>query len=461
MLYHSLDTSPEGVFVSSIERTDIMRNEAFNLSKPLLTLLEQHGITTPTQVQQEIIPAIEEGRDVLAQSETGSGKTLSFALPMIERTNRRDGLTTLVLVPTRELCLQVAGEFVKFSAGKHLGIVEVYGGVSIQNQINKLRTANIIVATPGRLIDLLDRRAVRLETVKHLVLDEADRMLDMGFIRDIERILEHMKQKRQTMLFSATVTKEIQQLSQRFLTNPKHVQLASSVKPEYLQQTYYQTTSEQKLPLLIALLKRERDLALIFCNRKHIASRLARRLTTQGVQARSLHGDMSQAQRERTTSEFRNKRFKILVATDVAARGLHIEGITHVYNYEIPKDVESYTHRVGRTARAGKEGEAISLVAGPEEQKFFKQILFTFSGRISLRTMMDVPPLSVPEVKKERPRESSRPKHRPSSGNQRSRKQGNFKGRKSNNPPPKDESAPNSSKKSGKWKSAWQTLLRK
>lgn len=384
-----------------------MRSEHLKISKPMIALLEKHGITTATPVQNEIIPAIIAGRDVLAQSETGSGKTLSFAIPIIEQLKRSDGLRALVLVPTRELCIQITGEFTKFSHGRSLGITAVYGGVSIGNQVKRLKTTNIIIATPGRLIDLLERGAVRLDMITHLVFDEADRMLDMGFIPDIERILRWMPQKRQTMLFSATVSKEIAQLSQKYLHNPKHVQLASAVKPEFLHQTYYQTTTEQRLPLLIHLLKHERDLALVFCNRKHITAKLARKLTGQGVHAKCLHGNMSQSQRERVTAEFREKRFNVLVATDVAARGLHIEDVSHVYNYEIPKDVDSYTHRVGRTARAGKKGEAISLVVG-EEKKFFQQILFSYRGDISLKTIGDVKLPSLVQESHDRPKEQKR-----------------------------------------------------
>jgi ATP-dependent RNA helicase DeaD len=361
-----------------------MQSVSPKLGKRLISLLEHHGITIPTPIQTEIIPAIFDGRDVLAQSETGSGKTLSFAIPLIEQLTRSQGLTVLVLVPTRELCAQVAGEFVKFSEGRHLGITAVYGGVSINGQIKKLRTTNIIIATPGRLIDLLNRGALKLDTIRSLVLDEADRMLDMGFIRDIEKILSRIPPQHQSLLFSATVSKEIEHLSKKYLKNPLLVKLASEVKPEFLQQTYYQTTADEKLPLLIELLKSERDLTLVFCNRKHYASKLARRLAQNGIHARSLHGDLSQSQRERVTNEFRKRKINVLVATDVAARGLDIEGISHVYNYEIPRDSDSYTHRVGRTARAGKTGRAISFVATDEERKFFKNILFNYQGRITL-----------------------------------------------------------------------------
>ena len=364
-----------------------MKSESFNLSKPMLSLLEKHGITIATPVQQEIIPGILAGRDILAQSETGSGKTISFAVPILEHINQQDGLCALVLVPTRELCMQVAGEFSKFSQGKRLGVTAVYGGASINDQIRKIRKTNVVVATPGRLIDLLNRKEMRLDKIRFLVFDEADRMLDMGFIPDVERILKHIPQNRQTMLFSATVSKEIAKLSQKYLKNPLSVSFASEVTPEFLRQTYYQISQDQKLPLLVHLLKHERDLALVFCNRKHITSKLANKLIEQGVNAKCLHGDMSQSQRERVTADFRKKRFSVLIATDVASRGLHIEDISHVYNYEIPKDVESYTHRIGRTARAGKKGEAISFVSGGEDQKFFKQILFEHRGSISLKSV--------------------------------------------------------------------------
>lgn len=367
-----------------------MKSESLKLSKEMIALLDQRGITEPTPIQKEIIPAIFEGRDVIAQSETGSGKTLSFAIPIIERMNRRDGMKALVICPTRELAVQIAQEFVKFSHGKHLGVTPIYGGVSIGQQAKKLGRTNIVVGTPGRLIDLLDRGLLKLESIDTLVLDEADRMLDMGFIKDIETIIHKVSKERQTLLFSATLAKEVVTLSRKFLKDPKHVQMASSVKPELLHQTYYHTTSDQKLHLLVHLLKSERDLSLVFCNRKHITAKIAKQLTRSGVHARCLNGDMSQGQRERTTAEFKQKKFNVLVATDVAARGLHIDDITHVYNYEIPRDVETYTHRVGRTARAGAKGEAISLVATGEERGFFQRVLFTYKGSIALKGANDV-----------------------------------------------------------------------
>lgn len=438
-----------------------MRSDALRLSKSMLSLLDKHGIITATPIQREIIPAIFDGRDVLAQSETGSGKTLSFAIPLIEQLKQRDGLRALVLLPTRELCTQVADEFVKFSQGKHLGITAVYGGVSISNQLRKIPSTNIIVATPGRLMDLMERGAVKLETISYVVLDEADRMLDMGFIRDIERIMKKIPAARQTMMFSATVSKEIEQLSHKFLRTPKHVKLESKVKAEFLRQTYYETSQEGKLPVLIELLKHDRTLALVFCNRKHFASKLAKRLSVHGVNARSLHGDLSQSQRERVTSEFKKKKFSVLVATDVAARGLHIDDITHVYNYEIPRDVESYTHRIGRTARAGQKGEAISLVSTSEERKFFKGILFSYKGSITLKHV-DVAPL--PEIKgmpsEHRPASSGARRHssgsssRHSSGSS-SRHSSDNSSRHSPGGPNRNASGGAKKKKPGSWRKPW------
>lgn len=389
--------------------------DSYQFSKVIFSNLAKHGITIPTQIQHEILPTIIEGRDVIAQSETGSGKTLSFALPLIEKINRNDGISGLILAPTRELAVQIAQEFIKFSHGKHLGITPIYGGVSINEQIRKIKKTNIIVATPGRLLDLIKRGELTLNTIRYLVLDEADRMLDMGFLPDIERIIKQVPKERQTLLFSATISKEIVQISQRYMRHPKEVRLASEVKPEFLRQTYYQTVPDLKMQVLMHLLKHERDLALVFCNRKHIAKKLAKKLSQQGVHAKSLHGDLSQNQRERVSQDFRSKKYNVLVATDVAARGLHIEDITHVYNYEIPRDVDSYTHRVGRTARAGKRGEAISIVATEEEKKFFKQILFTYSGNITLKKIdnKDLPRLiEEPKQEKHNQKHETKPRRR-------------------------------------------------
>jgi ATP-dependent RNA helicase DeaD len=364
--------------------------ESLGVGKNTLQILGKHGIVTPTPIQELCLPHLFSGKDVVAQAETGSGKTLGFALPLIERIEPSDPISALILAPTRELAVQIAREFEKFSHGKKLTVTAVYGGVASAPQVKKLQKTQIIVATPGRLLDLLQQGVMRLSTVRYLVLDEADRMLDMGFLPDIEKVVRQVPKERQTMLFSATISKEIEQIGRRYLRHPVDIRLASELKPEFLRQTYYQTTPDAKLPL-----------AIVFCNRKHITRKIASKLSQQGVHARPLQGDMSQNQRERATEDFKSKKFTVLVATDVAARGLHIDDITHVYNYEIPKDVDSFTHRVGRTARAGKRGEAISLVATEDDKKFFKQILFSYNGQIALK---NVDPATLPKLPPAPPR---------------------------------------------------------
>lgn len=406
--------------------------ESLGVGKPTLALLSKHGIQTPTPIQDLSLPHVFAGKDVIAQAETGSGKTLSFALPLIEHIEERAGISALILAPTRELAVQISHEFEKYSGGKRLTVTAVYGGVAMGPQIKKLQRTQIVVATPGRLLDLLSQRVMSLSAIKHLVLDEADRMLDMGFQPDIDKIVRQMPKERQTLLFSATISKEILRISKKYLNNPVEVHLPSALKPEFLRQTYYQTSPDVKLPLLLHLLKAERDLSIVFCNRKHIARKIAQKLSQQGVHARALQGDMSQPQRDRTTMEFKSKKFSVLVATDVAARGLHIDDVSHVYNYEIPKDVDSFTHRVGRTARAGRKGEAISLVATDEERKFFKQILFNYSGKIDLKSVEagDLPKLVEvahrPDQANERP-SRGRPSRGSAKPSGRSGKVGRFR----------------------------------
>lgn len=361
-----------------------MKTEGFNLSNNIINRLAKNGITIATPIQQQIIPAILSGRDILAQSETGSGKTLSFAIPIIETSQNKKAIQALILVPTRELCKQITDEFFKFSERGFI-TSSVYGGVSIENQIRKIKKSSVIIATPGRLLDIMQRKGISFKELKYLVLDEADRMLDMGFIMDIEKILKEVPKERQTMLFSATISREISNLSKKFLKDPVKVSFESTVKPEFLNQTYYKVVAKEKILLLAHLLKKESDLVLVFCNRKHTTEQLANELTKQGLNAKCLNGDMTQDKRERVTKQFKEKKFNILIATDVASRGLHIEDISHVYNYEIPREVESYTHRIGRTARAGKKGNAISFVSRGEDEKFFRQILFEYKGNITLK----------------------------------------------------------------------------
>ncbi|MBI5355606.1 MAG: DEAD/DEAH box helicase [Candidatus Aenigmarchaeota archaeon] len=344
--------------------------EGMGLDSSIIELLKKNSILSPTPVQKYVIPALLAGKDVQTQSETGSGKTLGFALPLIERTEKGRGLQVLVIAPTRELALQITEEFKRFSGSKKFNILTVYGGSSINVQISQVGRAEIVVGTPGRLLDLLRRGHMPLHEVRFLVLDEADRMLDMGFIEDIEQIIRNIPASRQTCLFSATLPDEILRLSHRYLKAPVQIKIKPS-PVRLLDQFYYDIRRDEKFSLLVHLLSKEKaNLNLVFCNTKRMADTIGKNLKKNGFRAAELHGDMSQAARERTVDAFKAGEVEVLVATDVAARGLHIDNVTHVYNYDIPQDPTTYTHRIGRTARAGASGKAISLLSAEDYRNF-------------------------------------------------------------------------------------------
>ncbi len=351
---------------------DSMKYEEMELSETLKKNLAANNIITPSEIQARAIPAIQHGHDVLAESETGSGKTLAFALPILESLqHEHDTVQALILCPTRELAKQVAGEFEKYGAGFDLQFITVYGGVGYEPQIEGLREADIVIGTPGRILDLMERNALKLDRVRYLVLDEGDRMLDMGFIDDIERILDATPDDRQTVLFSATISYAIEVLSERYLHRPAVIRAKSDEVRGHLFQGYYVVNPWQKISLLAHLIKRAvNPHALVFCRTIVATDHVANELAKRGIKARALNGDMSQAKREQTVSEFMTKQYNVLVATDVAARGLHIDGITHVFNYDLPDEADTYTHRVGRTARQGADGEAVTLLAEDDYRKF-------------------------------------------------------------------------------------------
>ena len=311
------------------------------------------------------------GLDVLAESPTGSGKTLAFALPIVERTagsNARPG--ALVLCPTRELALQVAADIRPLAKAKGLRVETVYGGAPIGAQIKKARDAHILVATPGRMFDLIERRAVRLNDVRVLVLDEADRMLDMGFKPQVDRILRGVPDNRQTMLFSATFDGAVAELARAYTVNAVRVQAEAPVEAQRgeIDHTFVAVTAEDKLDRLVEQLRSERGLALVFVRTKHGADKLARKLERQhNIKAVAMHGNLSQNQRERALAQFESGRISTLVATDVAARGLDVDDITHVINFDPPHGDNDYVHRVGRTGRAGRSGTGVTLVL-PEQR---------------------------------------------------------------------------------------------
>ena len=353
--------------------------DMLGLGPRLTTRLTELGLTDPTPIQRGAIPPAMEGRDVLGLAQTGTGKTAAFGLPLIHAltatgAHARPGtVSALILAPTRELAQQIHDSLVSFSGGAgRLRIALVVGGRSIGPQIKAMqRGADVLVATPGRLIDLLDRRAVRLDAARHLVLDEADQMLDLGFIHALRRIAPLLPADRQTMLFSATMPKQMAELSRAYLTDPVRVEVAPPGKPvEAIDQSVRFVAQGEKPALLMEMLDARRgERALVFSRTKHGAERLMKQLDGAGFAAASIHGNKSQGQRERALQAFRDGRTLVLVATDVAARGLDIPGVRTVYNYDLPNVPEAYVHRIGRTARAGADGAAVAFCSADEMEE--------------------------------------------------------------------------------------------
>ncbi|NBX65753.1 MAG: DEAD/DEAH box helicase [Proteobacteria bacterium] len=353
------------------------------LSEPVLRAVTESGYTTPTEIQAKAIPWVLQGRDVVGIARTGTGKTASFTLPMIEIL--ADGVSkarmprALVLSPTRELAAQIAENFDKYGKYGTLTKCLIVGGVGMGDQTNLLaRGVDVLIATPGRLLDLFERGNVLLNDIKMLVIDEADRMLDMGFIPDIERIVKMVPPIRQTLLFSATMPAPIQKLSEAFMTNPRTVAVAAQASPaETVAQNLMMLKSGKDKDRTLLNLIRDTSLgvvnAFVFCNRKKDVSTLSRFLSGQGVSAAPLHGDMPQAQRTQTLQDFKDGKISIMICSDVAARGLDISGVSHVFNYDVPFNAEDYVHRIGRTGRAGKSGVAFTFGV-PDDDKLITAI---------------------------------------------------------------------------------------
>ncbi|MDI6737451.1 MAG: DEAD/DEAH box helicase [Nanoarchaeota archaeon] len=345
--------------------------EHLGISPQILKVIEEQRFEMPTEVQEKAIPYALKGIDVIASSATGSGKTLAFGAGIIAKAEQGRGIQALILTPTRELAEQNAMNLKLFSKYKRISIITVYGGVAMGPQFNGLKSASIVVGTPGRILDHIGRNSINLRNVKTLVLDEADRMFDMGFIRDVERIISQCPKERQTMLFSATISPEVVHIAKNYMKNPVRVSVDTYVDPAKLKQVYYPVPDNMKFSLLVHLLKNERSgLAMIFCNTQKTTDFVANNLRKQGLEALAIHGAFTQARRTSTMEKFHLHRFDVLVCTDVASRGLDIKGVTHVYNYDIPKESNQYIHRIGRTARAGKEGKAINLLSERDHDNF-------------------------------------------------------------------------------------------
>ncbi|MDW7652007.1 MAG: DEAD/DEAH box helicase [Bacillota bacterium] len=342
----------------------------FNLSEELMRAVSSLGFEEATPIQEQAIPAALEGKDLIGQAQTGTGKTAAFGIPLVERllVSERQ-IQGIVITPTRELAVQVAEELNKIGQFKSIRTLPVYGGQDIQRQIRGLqKRPHIIVGTPGRLLDHIRRRTIRLQDIRTVILDEADEMLNMGFIEDIESILQETPQERQTLLFSATMPAPIQQLARRFMQDPQMISVRSKeVTVPNTEQYHIVLEERQKFDVLCRLLDTQSpELAIVFGRTKRRVDELFEALNKRGYSAEGIHGDMTQARRDSVMRQFKDGSIDVLVATDVAARGLDISGVTHVYNFDIPQDPESYVHRIGRTGRAGKTGAAITFVTPRE-----------------------------------------------------------------------------------------------
>jgi ATP-dependent RNA helicase RhlE len=338
-------------------------------SPAVVRALAKLGITAPFPIQSLVLPDAIAGRDVLAKSQTGSGKTLAFAIPLVERVDPAGPMpSALVLTPTRELAAQVAEDFAGIAGTKGVRVAVAYGGISIREQGKGVGRAHVLIATPGRLSDLVERRLVKLDHVEILVLDEADRMLDMGFQPQVDRIIRHLPQVRQTMLFSATLDGAVGHVAAAYTRNPSRHEVESDGKTvEEVDHRFVPVSAHGKVEALIELLQKDRDLTLVFVRTKRGADRLVQKLKAKGVRAEGLHGDLTQPARQRALQRFESGRCDVLVATDVAARGLDLERISHVVNFDPPSDDKGYVHRVGRTARAGRAGTGITLVTAEQQ----------------------------------------------------------------------------------------------
>ena len=387
-------------------------------------ILRKQGIEQPTPIQEKAIPEVIDGKDVIAKAQTGTGKTLAFLLPIFENLDSNaDYIQALIVTPTRELALQITAEVKKFAQDMDdVHVLAVYGGQDVEQQLKKLkRSISIVVATPGRLLDHVRRESIDLSQVKTLVLDEADQMLHIGFLPEVEKIMGNLPEERQTLLFSATMPEQVQYLAKKFMKNPLTVAVKTEqVTVKQIRQLVIETTDRAKQATLMKVMQEEQPfLAVIFCRTKRRVSNLNEALQEAGFNSEELHGDISQAKRERVMRNFREARLQYLVATDVAARGLDIEGVTHVFNYDIPEDAESYIHRIGRTGRAGENGLAITFIA-TKDLKLLAEIESAISMKIERRQIEGIKMFQPSQVEEKRKR-SERNSH---SGERTSRERG-------------------------------------
>ncbi len=394
------------------------------IRKEINHTLKSLGIEVPTSIQERTIPSVLEGKDVIAKAQTGTGKTLAFVLPILEKIDvHKSDVQALILTPTRELAQQISKEIKKMIENLDgVNVLAVYGGQDVEHQLKKLKGAqHIVVATPGRLLDHIRRGTIDLSTIQMLVLDEADQMLLMGFLPEVDDIIHETFPSRQTMLFSATMPKEIQSLAKKYMVEPEFIEVkAKKITVEEIKQVVIETTDRRKQATLLHLIQEHRPfLAIIFCRTKIRAKKLHDALIAGGFESDELHGDLPQSKREKAMKRFREAKTQFLVATDVAARGLDVEGVTHVYNYDIPHDVESYVHRIGRTGRAGGDGVAITLVA-PKDMEFLRMIEKGIHQKLDIQVIEGVSIPDREDYQKERSEQIKKTKRPEGSGKDRS-----------------------------------------
>jgi len=400
-----------------------MNFDQLGLSQPLLRAVKAEGYDTPTPIQVQAIPLVLEGKDLMGCAQTGTGKTAAFGLPILQLLDQRPAGTPrrircLVLTPTRELALQIGESFTNYGKYTNLRNTVIFGGVGQKQQTDTLaRGVDILVATPGRLLDLMQQGFVSLSNIEIFVLDEADRMLDMGFVHDVRRVLAKLPTKRQSLFFSATMAPEIVKLASGILTDPSHVAVTPiATTAETVRQSVYFVDKKDKKFLLIDLLQdRTIESALVFTRTKHGANKLTQDLVKAGINAEAIHGNKSQQARVRALQGFKNRTIRVLVATDIAARGIDIDELSHVINYELPNIPESYVHRIGRTGRAGFSGTAISFCES-EERPYLKDIQQLIRREVPVVTGHDYEaansaPIPVPPPKGQRPAPAARPQH--------------------------------------------------
>ncbi len=337
--------------------------EELGIDERTIKAIRDLGFEKPTEVQEKAIPYVLEGKDIIAESATGSGKTFVFAAGIINNIVPKKKPQAIILTPTRELAEQINNALKKFSKYTKIKTTAVYGGVPIEKQIRSLKTTDVIVATPGRMLDHISRRTVDLSNIKIVILDEADRMLDMGFIDDVKQILSRCPKNRQTLLLSATITREILGLKRKFLKDPVTINAEKQVNKERLKQEYYEVNGREKISLLVKLLEESDELSMVFCNTRKTVDFVTTNLRNNGIKAIAIHGGHTQNKRLKALDDFNNGRVNVLVCTDVAARGLDIKNVKRVFNFDLPKTSKEYIHRIGRTARAGQNGEVTNLLS--------------------------------------------------------------------------------------------------